>query len=132
VAKTCQIKVFYEILAAFCRKSLNDYVTFRAVRIWRIKVALNDEDIRKIAWLARLQIDEVDSPKYAGELSQVLDLVDQLNQIDTDNIEPMAHPTDAVQRLREDVVTEDNQREKFQSIAPQAEAGLYLVPKVIE
>ena len=95
-------------------------------------MALNDEDIRKIAWLARLQIDEVDSPKYAGELSQVLDLVDQLNQIDTDNIEPMAHPTDAVQRLREDAVTEDNQREKFQSIAPQAEAGLYLVPKVIE
>ena len=121
-----------EYRRCFFGKSLNDYVTFRAVRIWSIKVALNDEDIRKIAWLARLQIDEVDSPKYAGELSQVLDLVDQLNQIDTDNIEPMAHPTDAVQRLREDVVTEDNQREKFQSIAPQAEAGLYLVPRVIE
>lgn len=95
-------------------------------------MALNDEDIRKIAWLARLQIDEADSPKYAEELSQVLELVGQLNQIDTDEIEPMAHPTEAVQRLREDEVTEENQREKFQSIAPLAESGLYLVPKVIE
>jgi len=95
-------------------------------------VALNNEDIRKIAWLARLQIDEAGSPKYAQELSQVLDLVDQLNQIDTADIEPMAHPTEAVQRLREDAVTEGDQREKFQSIAPRAESGLYLVPKVIE
>lgn len=95
-------------------------------------MALSNEDITKIAWLARMQIDEADSPKYASELSQVLDLVDQLNQIDTNNVEPMAHPTDALQRLRADEVTEQNQREKFQSIAPAAEAGLYLVPKVIE
>jgi aspartyl-tRNA(Asn)/glutamyl-tRNA(Gln) amidotransferase subunit C len=95
-------------------------------------VALNDEDIRKIAWLARLQIEEADIPKYAGELSRVLDLVDQLDQIPTEEVEPMAHPTDAVQRLREDRVTEQNQREKFQAIAPLAEAGLYLVPRVIE
>lgn len=110
----------------------NGYVTFRAALIWSSTVALNDEDIRKIAWLARLQIDEADSPKYAAELSQVLDLVDQLNQIDTEQVEPMAHPTDALQRLREDVVTEGNQRDKFQAIAPQAENGLYQVPKVIE
>ena len=95
-------------------------------------VALNEEDIQKIAWLARLEIDPADSAKYASELSQVLDLVDQLNQIDTDNVEAMAHPTDAVQRLRADEVTEDNQRDKFQKIAPLAEDGLYLVPKVIE
>ena len=95
-------------------------------------MALNDEDIRKIAWLARLQIDEADSPKYAHELSQVLDLVNELNQIDTADIEPMAHPTDAVQRLRADEVTEQDQRDKFQSIAPLAEDGLYLVPRVIE
>jgi len=123
------------LAASFQQKPLqasSDYVTFRAVFIWSFSVALNDDDIRKIAWLARLQIDEADSPKYAGELSQVLDLVDQLNQIDTDNIEPMAHPTDAVQRLREDEITEQDQREKFQSIAPNTEAGLYLVPKVIE
>lgn len=98
----------------------------------KTKVSLDNEDIQKIAWLARLQIADADSPKYATELSQVLDLVDQLNQIDTDDVVPMAHPTDAVQRLRPDEVTEENQREKFQSIAPQAESGLYLVPKVIE
>lgn len=95
-------------------------------------MSLKDEDVRNIAWLARLQVDEADIPKYATELSQVLDLVDQLNEIDTDNVVPMAHPTDAVQRLRADEVTEENQRGKFQSIAPQAESGLYLVPKVIE
>ena len=95
-------------------------------------MALNDEDIRKIAWLARLQIDEADSPKYAQELSRVLDLVDELNRIDTSETEPMAHPTDAVQRLRTDEVTEEDQRDKFQSIAPLAEDGLYLVPRVIE
>lgn len=95
-------------------------------------MALNDDDIRSIAWLARLQIDEADNPKYASELSQVLDLVDQLNQVNTDDVVPMAHPTDAIQRLRADEVTEVDQRDKFQSIAPQAESGLYLVPKVIE
>ena len=95
-------------------------------------MSLDNEDIQKIAWLARLQIEEADSPKYAAELSQVLDLVDQLNQINTDDVVPMAHPTDAVQRLRADEVTEEDQREKFQSIAPLAESGLYLVPKVIE
>ena len=95
-------------------------------------VALNEEDIQKIAWLARLEIDPADTAKYAGELSRVLDLVDQLNQIDTSDVEAMAHPTDAVQRLRADEVTEQDQREKFQSIAPLAEDGLYLVPRVIE
>ena len=95
-------------------------------------MSLNEEDIQKIAWLARLEIDQADCSRYAHELSQVLDLVDELNRIDTDNVEAMAHPTDAVQRLREDAVSEENQREKFQAIAPQAEDGLYLVPRVIE
>jgi len=108
------------------------YVTFRAVFSAEYSVPLTNDDISKIAWLARLEIDEADSPKYAEELSRVLGLVDQLGQVDTDAIEPMAHPTDAAQRLRVDVVTEENQREKFQKIAPLAEQGLYLVPKVIE
>lgn len=95
-------------------------------------MSLNEEDIQKIAWLARLEIDPADCSRYAHELSQVLDLVDELNRINTDNVEAMAHPTDAVQRLREDLVSEENQREKFQAIAPQAEDGLYLVPRVIE
>ena len=95
-------------------------------------MSLNEQEIEKIAWLARLEIDPDDSPKYARELSQMLELVDQLNQIDTHDVEAMAHPTDAVQLLREDVVTEENQRDKFQSIAPLSEDGLYLVPRVIE
>ncbi len=94
-------------------------------------MALTNSDIEKIALLARLQIDAADAPRYASELSQVLDLVTQLEKIDTDEIEPMAHPTDAAQRLREDSVTEVNQREKFQTNAPQADKGLYLVPQVI-
>ena len=93
---------------------------------------MTDDDVRKIAWLARLQIDEADIPAYAAELSRVLEFVRQLNEIDTDGITPMAHPTDAVQRLRPDEVTEQNQRDKFQAIAPAAEAGLYMVPKVVE
>ena len=109
-----------------------NYATVRAVLLRSHTVALNDEDIGKIARLACLQIDAADSSNYANELSQVLDLVEQLKQIDTDDVLPMAHPTDAIQRLRDDVVTEENQREKFQAIAPQTEEGLYLVPKVIE
>lgn len=94
-------------------------------------VSLDKDDISTIAWLARLEIDEADSPKYAEELSRVLGLVDQLGQIDTDKVEPMAHPMDAQQRLREDTVSEANQRDKFQLNAPQTEQGLYLVPRVI-
>ena len=70
--------------------------------------------------------------KYAVDLSNILSLVDQMNAVDTKDIEPMAHPQDVTQRLREDIVTETNQRDKFQTIAPRAEKGLYLVPKVIE
>ncbi len=94
-------------------------------------MSLNKSDISTIAWLARLEIDEADGPKYAEELSRVLDLVDQLGRIDTDKVEPMAHPMDAQQRLREDSVSEVNQRDKFQLNAPHTEKGLYLVPRVI-
>jgi len=71
-------------------------------------------------------------PEYVRNLSNILDLVEQMDSVDTDNVEPMAHPMEMVQRLREDVVTETNQREHFQQIAPQIENGLYLVPQVIE
>lgn len=111
---------------------MGDYVTFRAAFSLEFSVALNDDDIHKIARLACLKIDEADSPRYADELSRVLGLVDQLDQVDTDGVEPMAHPTDAAQRLREDVVTEKNQRDKFQQTTPHTENGLYLVPRVIE
>ena len=95
-------------------------------------MSLQPEDVAKIAHLARLALRDDDVPKYAGDLSNILDLVEQMNAVDTSGVEPMAHPLDAVQRLRPDEVTESDQREHFQSIAPQTEAGLYLVPKVIE
>ena len=95
-------------------------------------MTLKTEDVRNIAQLARLQIDDESIERYATELSNVLELVEQMNALDTTGITPMAHPLDATQRLREDVVTESNCREKFQGIAPDVEGGLYRVPKVIE
>jgi len=95
-------------------------------------MSLDAEQVKKIAHLARLEINEADIPGYAETLSNILDLVDQMSAVNTDDVEPMAHPMDASQRLREDVVTETNKREQFQSVAPKTEDGLYLVPKVIE
>jgi aspartyl-tRNA(Asn)/glutamyl-tRNA(Gln) amidotransferase subunit C len=95
-------------------------------------MALNNTDIDKIAHLARLQIEDADISDYVRDLSDILGFVEQMNDVDTAEVEPMAHPFDAVQRLRQDIVTEEDQREAFQSIAPATENGLYLVPKVIE
>lgn len=95
-------------------------------------MALDPSEVRNIAHLARLGIDEQDIPAYARNLSDILAFVEQLNAADTSDIAPLAHPLDATQRLRSDAVTEVDQRDHFQSIAPQVEAGLYLVPKVIE
>jgi len=95
-------------------------------------MSLKTEDVKNIAHLARLQIDDADIEHYARDLSNILDLVDQMNQVDTENVQPMAHPMDAAQRLRPDEANADNERDKFQSIAPDVEAGLYRVPKVIE
>ncbi|WP_455205067.1 Asp-tRNA(Asn)/Glu-tRNA(Gln) amidotransferase subunit GatC [Kaarinaea lacus] len=95
-------------------------------------MALSKEDVVNIAHLARLAVNAKDIPEYEKNLSNILELVEQMNQVDTNNVEPMAHPLDAVQRLRDDVVTESNQREHFQAIAPATEDGLYLVPKVID
>ncbi|MEM7401692.1 MAG: Asp-tRNA(Asn)/Glu-tRNA(Gln) amidotransferase subunit GatC [Pseudomonadota bacterium] len=95
-------------------------------------MSLTPEEVLKIANLARLQINPDEVEQYAKDLSSIIDLVEQMNAIDTSSIQPMAHPLDATQRLREDAVKEENQREKFQTIAPSAEKGLYLVPKVIE
>ncbi|MDX2505915.1 MAG: Asp-tRNA(Asn)/Glu-tRNA(Gln) amidotransferase subunit GatC [Gammaproteobacteria bacterium] len=93
---------------------------------------LDKSDVEKIAFLARLGIDEQDIPEYATNLSNILELVEQLNSVNTDEVKPMAHPLDSVQRLRTDVVTEVNDRENLQSHAPEVEAGLFLVPRVVE
>lgn len=93
---------------------------------------MDKKDVEQIAQLARLAINDDDIPEYATNLTNILALVEQMNSVNTDNVEPMAHPTDAVQRLREDVVTETDQRARFQEIAPEVADGLYLVPQVIE
>ncbi|MCH8105559.1 MAG: Asp-tRNA(Asn)/Glu-tRNA(Gln) amidotransferase subunit GatC [Proteobacteria bacterium] len=95
-------------------------------------MSLKKEAVRKIAHLARLQIDESDLDRYATDLSNILTLFEQMNQVDASDIVPMAHPMDATQRLRPDEVTELDQRDKFQAIAPDVNRGLYRVPKVIE
>lgn len=95
-------------------------------------MSLTASDVKKIAHLARLGIDEQQIEHYAQDLSKLLDLMTQMGQQDTNGVSPMAHPLDQMQRLRPDAVTESDQRGAFQAIAPQTEAGLYLVPKVID
>ncbi|RMG51565.1 MAG: Asp-tRNA(Asn)/Glu-tRNA(Gln) amidotransferase subunit GatC [Gammaproteobacteria bacterium] len=95
-------------------------------------MSLGPEEVRRIAWLARLEISEADIDGYARNLSDILDFVEQLADVPTDGVEPMAHPLDATQRLRPDEVTETNQRDRFLALAPAAENGLFLVPRVIE
>lgn len=95
-------------------------------------MALDDKTVRTIAHLARLHITDAETEKYRSELSNILDLVAQMESYDTTGIEPMTHPLDATLRLRADEVTERDQRDKFQSLAPKSENGLYLVPKVFD
>jgi len=95
-------------------------------------MALDREDVKNIAQLARLELSDEDIGQYQTDRSNILELVEQMNAVNTDNVQPMAHPTDAVQRLRSDVVTETNQREKYMANAPAQENGLFLVPKVID
>ena len=95
-------------------------------------MAITPEDVRNIAHLARLGVDEDRLDEYAAEISQVLSLVEQMNAADTDGVEPLAHPGNAAARLREDKVTESNLRDELQAPAPAVEQGLFLVPKVIE
>jgi aspartyl-tRNA(Asn)/glutamyl-tRNA(Gln) amidotransferase subunit C len=95
-------------------------------------MTLTADDVKKIAYLARLGIDQNDIESYAQDLSGMLELMTQMGETNTDGVPPMAHPMDQVQRLRVDEVTESDNRDNFQAIAPQVEEGLYLVPKVIE
>ncbi len=95
-------------------------------------MAVSPSDIEKIAHLARIRIAPEQIDSVAERISDILAMVDQMQAVDTDSIPPMANPHDAVQRLRKDEVSESNQRERFQAIAPRTEDGLYLVPKVIE
>ena len=95
-------------------------------------MTLKSDDVRSIAHLARLHIEEDAVDHYVDDLSSILALVDQMNQVDSSDVRPLSKPLDASQRLRDDAVTETNQRDKFQKIAPDVAEGLYRVPRVIE
>ena len=95
-------------------------------------MSLNSADIKRIAHLARIEVNDAEADATLTKLTGILDLIEQMQAVDTTGIEPMSHSQDVTQRLRDDVVTETNQRELYQSIAPAVEEGLYLVPKVIE
>ena len=95
-------------------------------------MSLDKDQVRHIAMLARLKLTDDEYAESVEKLSKIVDFVDQLSQADTSGVVPMAHPLDAVQRLRPDVVTETDERDHYQQNAPAVEGGLYLVPKVIE
>ena len=95
-------------------------------------MALERCDVEKIAHLARLGLNEAEIPATTEKLNTILGLIDQMQAVNTDGIEPLAHPLEATQRLRADRVTGHNQRDAYQAIAPAVENGLYMVPQVIE
>lgn len=95
-------------------------------------MSLTAADVKRMAHLARIEIEEKDVAPMLAQLSNIMALVEQMQAVDTQGIAPMAHAQDVSLRLREDRVTESDQHAVFQSVAPQVEAGLYLVPKVIE
>ncbi len=95
-------------------------------------MSLQQSEIRTIARLARLTVREEQIPEYQQALGNILGLVEQMQAVNTDGIEPLAHPLEIGARLRPDAVSETDQREKFQQIAPETENGFYLVPRVIE
>ena len=95
-------------------------------------MSLTLDDIQRIARLARIRLEDGEAAKTQSHLNGLFDLVARMQAVDTTGVAPMAHARDVHQRLRADVVTETNRREVFQAIAPQTEAGLYLVPRVVE
>lgn len=95
-------------------------------------MALDKSEVEKIAHLARLHMSAEDVGEVTKRITDILALIDQMQSVETDNVEPLAHPLDVVQRLRADEVTETNRRDELQKLAPLSEDGLFLVPKVIE
>ena len=95
-------------------------------------MSVDRSDIEKVAALSRLAIDDETGDQVVCKVNDILAMIDQMQAIDTTDVEPMTNPLDATQRLRADEVTEQNRRDAFQSIAPATENGLFLVPKVIE
>jgi aspartyl-tRNA(Asn)/glutamyl-tRNA(Gln) amidotransferase subunit C len=95
-------------------------------------MSLTLEQVQRIAHLARIEVSESEAHSTQGHLNGIFQLIEQMQAVDTTGVEPMAHAQDLSQRLREDVVSESDHRAAYQAVAPDVEAGLYLVPKVIE
>ena len=95
-------------------------------------MAFDKSEVEKIAHLARLHISDSEADEVTARIGDILGLIDQMQSVDTYGVEPLAHPLDVVQRLREDVITEKDQRQDLQTLAPTSQDGLYLVPKVLE
>ncbi len=96
------------------------------------RMTLTLEDVKRVADLARVAIDEAEAKAVHGQINDVFKLIAEMQAVDTREVTPMSHALDVAQRLREDCVTAGDEHQRFQSVAPQVEAGLYLVPKVIE
>ena len=95
-------------------------------------MAFDRSEVEKVAHLARLHISDAEADEVTSRITDILELIDKMQSVDTESVEPLAHPLDVKQRVRPDQVTESNRREQLQTLAPEAESGLYLVPKVIE
>lgn len=95
-------------------------------------MSLTLDDVKRVAMLARIEVTDDESEQILEQLGAIFKLIEQMQSVDTSGIEPMAHAQDLVARLRADNVTENDEHELFQSVAPQVEQDLYLVPKVIE
>lgn len=95
-------------------------------------MALDKSEIGKIAHLARLHVSDSEAEEVTTRITEILALIDQMQSVDTESVEPMAHPLEVVQRLRADDITEKDQRDELQQLAPASEGGLYLVPQVLE
>ena len=95
-------------------------------------MSLTLEQVQRIAHLARIELSAAESETTMSQLNDIFAVIEQMQAVDTRGVEPMAHAQDLAQRLRDDRVTEADQRAAFQQVAPEVEAGLYLVPKVIE
>ena len=95
-------------------------------------MSLNLEQVRCVAQLARLEISETEAEQTLTQLNRIFALIEEMQAVYTAGVEPMAHAQDVAQRLRTDCITETDRRAAFQTVAPETEAGLYLVPKVIE
>lgn len=114
---------------------------FKEFKVWNHKMSLNSSDVKRIAHLARIEVTDSEAEAVLQKLSGILNLIEDMQAVDTSGITPMSHSQDVTQRLRADAVTEGDQRALFQSIAPQlgncsseqaTKDGLYLVPQVIE